>query len=412
MQKINRRQFLGISGLFPLLSGVEAGTPSKTGARLFFTSQGKTAIINADGSGLHYFDFEQPGQATWQPVAFFPDGEHVLLLSMEPRRDGPGKPFSEYYTQTPTHIWKFNLHNKQLTELATRERMAVFYTPSMLLPGDRMLVQVSKNKVAQIFNMKLDGSDAFPFTQPEDGDPYGLSMSPDGSKLAFHMATREGYQIFTSDTDGRNRKKIIGNPGHLYFGTSWSPDGRWILYVDCHQSTDPGHDWADVCISAADGSEHRVLTSNQAMWFASSYGNENMHGNGSNVAAWTKDGAIIFPRRSPGAIIPWQYNAGRVDTDHFNRDFKPEEAKGTVEICRLNVESGNIKAISKPGEGVWDFRCSQSPDGKHIVFCRAQTGSMPSIWVMDSNGENARKLTDGFNNLGADQPRWLPLQQQ
>ena len=31
--------------------------------------------------------------ATWQPVDFFSDGHRVLFLSMEPRRDGPGRSF-------------------------------------------------------------------------------------------------------------------------------------------------------------------------------------------------------------------------------------------------------------------------------------------------------------------------------
>lgn len=410
MKQMNRRQFLGLSGLLPLLSGFGFNYPGKSAARLFFTSQGKTAMINADGSGLHYFEFNQTGQVTWQPAGFFSDGEHLLLLSMEQRRDGPGRPFSEYYTQTPTHIWQYNLHTRKLTELATQERMAVFYTPALLLNDNRMLVQVSKKNVTQIFNMKLDGGDAKPFTQPNEGVPYGFSVNPAGDKVAFHIAGAEGYQIFTSNTDGSDRKKIMGNGGHLYFGTSWSPDGKWILYVDCHETKDRGHDWADVCISSADGGEHRILTKEQAMWFASSYGNETAHGNGSNVPAWTKDGHIIFPRRLPGSKVPWQYNAGRVDTDHFNRDYKPGEAIGGVEICRLNIETGAMQPLTKPGEGIWDFRASESPDGKHIAFCRAQTGAMPSVWVMDADGGNERKLTDGFENKGADQPRWMPLQ--
>ena len=40
--------------------------------RLFFTSQGKTALVNADGSGLRYLEFDKPGQATWQPGGIFP----------------------------------------------------------------------------------------------------------------------------------------------------------------------------------------------------------------------------------------------------------------------------------------------------------------------------------------------------
>src|SRR5262245_33323967 len=86
-------------------------------ARLFLTSQGKTAVMNADGSGLRYFDFHVPNQATWQPGPFLSDGRRVVFLSMEPRRDGPGRAFEEYYTQTPTHLWLYDLDRHSLTEI-------------------------------------------------------------------------------------------------------------------------------------------------------------------------------------------------------------------------------------------------------------------------------------------------------
>ena len=77
--------------------------------QLLFTSQGKTGMINSNGNGLRYFEFDVPNQATWQPGPLFSDGKRIVFLSMEPRRDGPGKPFEEYYTQTPTHIWAHDL---------------------------------------------------------------------------------------------------------------------------------------------------------------------------------------------------------------------------------------------------------------------------------------------------------------
>ena len=36
--------------------------------RLFFTSQGRTAVINADGSELFYFDFQVPDHPRWLPT--------------------------------------------------------------------------------------------------------------------------------------------------------------------------------------------------------------------------------------------------------------------------------------------------------------------------------------------------------
>lgn len=377
-------------------------------ARLLFTSAGKTAMINADGSGLRWFDFNVPDQATWQPGQFFADGRRVIFLSMEPRRDGPGRPFEEYYTQTPTHIWAHDLVSGSLTELATRERKAVFYTPALLLEDRRLLVQVVKDRVGQIWSMNLDGSDAHPFTQAGEGLPYGLSASPDGRRVAFHLASPQGYQVWTSDADGGNRQLVAAHPDHLYFGTSWSPDGQWILYQDCIFKADPGHDGSDVCIGRADGSEHRVLTRDQAMWFAATYGSPENRGGGSNQPVWTRDGKILFPRRLPGSKVPWEFQAQRPDVDHFNRDYKPELARGGTEICRLVPGDGSITPLHRNDPPVWDFRASESPDGKQIVFCRAATGQAPAIWVMNADGSQQRELTRGFEDRGADHPRWVP----
>jgi len=409
------RVFLTAAALGRVAMGASSGTLGSNRqtdvplpSRFLFVSQGKTAMMNADGTGLRVFDFNVPNQATWQPGGFFADGRRLLFLSMEPRRDGPGRPFEEYYTKTPTHIWVYDLKRDSLAEIATRNRMAVFYTPALLVSDDRLLVQVVRDKVGQIFSMNLDGTDAQEFTRAGEGFPYGLSLSPDGNRVAFHLACAGGYQVWTSDVNGSNRVRVAAAPGHIYFGTSWSPDGKWVLYVDCLPDKDPGHDWADVCIGRADGSEHRVLTSGQAMWFGATYGNPKTRGGGSNVPAWTHDGRILFPRRLPGSKVAWEYQPQRPDVDHFNRDYKPELAHGGTEICLLDPRDRSVRVLTRSEPPVWDFRASESPDGRYIVFCRAKTGGVPAISMMDSDGRNPRMLTKGLDGAGADHPRWLP----
>jgi WD40-like Beta Propeller Repeat len=373
--------------------------------RLLFTSQGKTGIVNVDGGGLRYFDFNKPGQATWQPSGVFNDGRRVIFLSMEPRRDGPGRPFAEYYTQTPTHLWIHDIESGGLEEICTKDRLAPFVTPALLLDDDRLLVQVVRKNVGQIFSVRLDGSDPRELTRAGEGLPYGLSLSPNGRRVAFHLASPEGYQVWTSDVDGSNRTLLAAKPGHLYFGTSWSPDGRWVVYVDCVPASDPGHDWADVCVGRP--GEHKVLTSGGAMWFAATYGDPKTRGGGSNVPAWTRDGCILFPRKLPGSKVAWEYQPQRPDVDHFNRDYKPEFARGGAEICRLDPRDGRVTVLKRSDPPVWDFRASESPGGAHVVFCRAKVGEAPAIWVMDADGKNPRRITQGIDDRGADHPRWL-----
>ena len=409
---INRRDFLKATAVTPLIAASGCHTLSNSPPlhqqRFFFTSQGKTAMMNADGSGLRYLSFDVPNQATWQPSVFFPDGHRVLMLSMEPRRDGPGKPFSEYYHKTPTHIWIHDLDSDSLTEIATKERIAPFYTPQILLKDGRLLVQVIQDKGPQTFNINLDGSDPRAFTQLGEGMPYGMSLSPDGRRVAYHLAGPRGYEIQTCNVDGSHRTFVAQGGGHLYFAPRWSPDGDWLIFQDCHAGTDPGHDWSDLVLSRPDGSEQRLLTQGQSLWFGASYGSPKTRGGGSNVPIWSKDGSILFSRRLPDSKVPWEYQKDRVDVDHFNRDYKPELARGGTEICRMSPNTGVVHRMTQSDPPVWDFRQVESSDGKHILFCRAETGGAPALWIADSKGNHQRLLTRGVDNLGADHPRWIP----
>jgi TolB protein len=386
---------------------VKAPTPPRSKQRLFFTSKGRTFVIGADGAGPRALEVERPGQVTWQPAGFLEDGR-VLMLSMEARRDGPGRPFDEYYHQTPTHVWAHDLDAGSLEELATRDRVAAFYAPQLVLAGGRILMQVIPKRPGQILNMNLDGSDAQEFTGLDEGLPYGMSLSPDGTRVAFHLAGPHGYQIWTSDARGRDRVLVAADPEMLFFGPTWSPDGRWLAYQGCRFRTDPGHDWADICVGRPEGKDHRQLTQGGAMWFGATYGNPANRGGGSNVPAWTRDGRILFPRRIPGSRVAWEFQAGRPDTDHFNRDFKPSEARGGTQICALDPASGGVQVLTDGGEGVWDFRCTESPDGELVAFCRARTGEVPELKVMARDGSAMRSLSRGMEGAGADHPRWVP----
>lgn len=409
---IPRRRFLGrILATSPLLLGASCAHRQRDPRplpRLAFVNRGRTELIGADGSFRRPLAFDVPNQATWQPTAFFSDGRRVLLLSMEPRRDGPGRPFEEFYTQTPTHLWTFDLESGALVEVAHRDRLAVFYTPQLLLNDGRLLVQVVRGRVGQVYNMNLDGSDARPFTEEGEGLPYGFSAMPGGNRIAFHLASPRGYEIWTSNPWGRDRIRVAGDPGHLYFGPQWSPDGEWLAYADCLPADDPGHDWCDVRVGRPDGRETRALTTGQAMWFAATYGNTRHHGGGSNVVAWTRDGRLLIPRRIPGSRVPWPFQANRPDTDHFNRDFQPDAARGGTWIDRIDPRTGDSESVTEPTSGVWDFRCSESDDGRWIAFCRCVTGGLPSLWVRSTRAGAAREIAADPEGTGTDHPRWLP----
>jgi TolB protein len=144
------------------------------------------------------------------------------------------------------------------------------------------------------------------------------------------------------------------------------------------------------------------------MWFAATYGGQETRGGGSNVPAWTGDGRILFPRRLPGSRVAWEYRPDRPDVDHWNRDFKPELARGGTEICRLDPRNGSVERLTRSDPPAWDFRASESPGGRRIAFCRAATGDVPTLWTVDPRGAEPRLVSRGIDGKGADHPRWLP----
>jgi Tol biopolymer transport system component len=110
----------------------------------------------------------------------------------------------------------------------------------------------------------------------------------------------------------------------------------------------------------------------------------------------------------PDSRTAWEFQPQRPDVDHFNRDFKPERARGGTEICRLDPKSGKIMRLTHSEPPVWDFRAVESADGRKIAFCRAATGGPSAIWVMDADGANPQMITSGVDGRGADHPKWLP----
>ena len=410
-------------------------------SRILFNSHGRLGVIDLDATGptagtddsagpahldaittkagvrVWYPVLDVPGMASWGWGPVFEDRRRVILSSYEPGKAWEGN--------VRVHLWIYDLEeDRLLKEIALKNRPAPFMGCTHILPGEERLVTnpIIDGK-QRIWTMDLDGSDPKEITGAEDGFVYCVQISPDGRRFAYHATFLEGrdsYCVFVSDLDGGNRVEVAGAQGHLYFGPMWSPDGKWLIYQDCHYPDDPGHDWADLCLGSPDGPEgpegpdgpygatHRKVTTGQRQWFATSYGNPDSRGGGSNIAQWTPDGKrVTYTRAEPGSRTAWPYQPQRPDTDHFNRDYYPEEARGGTAICLLDPFTGEESEFIQFEERVWNFRSAWSPDGAQFAFCRAEVGSPSGIWLVDADGGNARMLTDGYDHLGADHPVWV-----
>ena len=397
-------------------------------SRILFNAHGRLGVVDLDASAARagaevppgvadpgirvwYPRPDIPGMVSWSWGPVFDDNRRVILSAYEPGKAWEGN--------VRVHLWIYDLEeDRLLEEIALKNRPAPFMGCTHILPGeDRIVVNPIINGKQRIWTMDLDGSDPREITDAKDGFVYGVQISPDGNRFAYHatmLKGRDSYCIFVSDLDGGNRVEVAAAQGHLYFGPTWSPDGRWLIFQDCRYPDDPGHDWADLCLGSpdgaggGDGSGHRQVTTGQRQWFATSHGNPESRGGGSNMAQWTPDGKrVTYTRAEPGSRTAWPYQAQIPDTDHFNRDYCPEEARGGTAICLLDPFTGVESEFIRSEPRVWNFRSAWSPDGALFAFCRAEVGSPSGIWLVDADGGNARKLTDGFKHRGADHPVWV-----
>jgi Tol biopolymer transport system component len=377
---------------------------------LVYHSHGRIGLITPDGEDEHYLAFDVAGQASWQFRFLFPDGRRALLASQEP----PRNPHARFDAEdggafARTHQWLYEFGTGRLSEVPLASRLEVV----ALLPGaDRFLVCGAMAEGTEILTLALDGSD------PESvyrgsGFAYGASLSPEGGRVAYHITGvpgRPGYEIYVVDIQTKEPLLLASDPDYLHFGPLWSPDGQWLLYQRCACRSDPGHDRSDLCISRADGTEHRVLTSGQSHWFCTSYGSPATRGNGSNIPTWSPDGkAVTYTRCLPGARSAWEFQADRPDVDHFNRAYKPELARGGTQICLIDPTSAVVTVLTHDDPPIWNWRTAWSPDARHIAFARAAVGDSPELCVMDADGGKQRFLTRGIDDQGADFPQWVSL---
>jgi TolB protein len=362
--------------------------------------------LGAEG-GLRLFDFGHPTHMGWGAYDFAPDGR-ALLLSIETDQSWKTESFYVYYPRSRTHLWLCDLETGGLEEIATGPRPAPFCAPCALLPGSSGLLATFSIAGKEVLHrMELDGSHPVALTG-RDEYVYGVSLSLDGGRVAFHA----NYQIHTMRLDGTGRTLVSKLPGKLCFGTSWSPDGEWVLYQVCDSEADPAHDWSSIWIGRPDGSENLQLTGEAEAWFGASYGPPDNPRSGSIMPRWAPDGSgILYARRQPSSKVPWEFQPQRPDTTHFNRDFRPELAQGGTQICLLDPQRRNSTPLTPSQPSTWELRPEWSPDSSQILFVRAPVGQLPALWAMDRDGGALRQLTDA-QGRGADFPRWVPGQRR
>jgi Tol biopolymer transport system component len=270
----------------------------------------------------------------------------------------------------------------------------------------------------------------------EDTQPV---WSPDGRHIAFFRHGEHEDGIYIIPALGGPERKLTASHGEA--GLDWSPDGKYLAYVDRR----PNQRTPTIFLLAVDNpDDKRPLTASAGqaedfnprfspdgrtvaflrfadqiardIFLVRTAGGEPKRLTFDNVIIrgldWTPDGAyIVFSSdRLSGEGRPWKVAAvggqpeplplgqGGAYDPALSRDgrrlaYTQTETNSNVwryELPRLTGRSAPpTKLIASTGA---NFDPRYSPDGKRIVFVSTRSGSR-EVWVCDSDASNPRQLT-------------------
>jgi serine/threonine protein kinase/Tol biopolymer transport system component len=184
------------------------------------------------------------------------------------------------------------------------------------------------------------------------GLEYHAAFSPDGKQVAFSWdgGTGGNADIYIKLIGVGKPVQLTRNPAEEGF-PAWSPDGRFIAFQRRNQ------DKQDIFIVPALGGSERPLGTVDTL-----------------KLAWSPDGKWLA--------------AGDTQT----------EAKEKA-IVLISVETGEKQPLTHTPAGFSDSAPAFSPDGKQVVFVRASISTADELYLVSSQGGEARQLTTGSRRI-------------
>jgi eukaryotic-like serine/threonine-protein kinase len=227
-----------------------------------------------------------------------------------------------------------------------------------------------------------------------------VTLSPDGSQLAFVRSSEPGSVLMLANADGSGARELAHGDGPTVFanlsinGLAWSPDGTSIA---CPMMTNVGPLHMTVTnVKVADGS---MTTIGSRQWFMIGQVGWVQNGSGLVLAAQEK-----MPPASTSQIWLLSYPGGEAqrltnDSNFYGgisltADTKTLITARSVQVSNISIVSGfpenQVSAVAaSKNKGIGGL--VSTADGR-LIYSSAETGT-PEIWSMDPDGNNPRQLT-------------------
>ncbi len=406
--------------------------------RRTLADNGRNPVWSPDGSRIAYVG--DPGI-----YVIDPDGTNRKQLTSDERDQGPvWSPDSTRiaYSHGVTDPGIF------VTELdGSGQRVLTWHghDPSWS-PDGTQVAYVGSDEV-EFLVMNADGGNVQPLaslTADTTDDPELKTLreiveraawSPDGSRIAYN----DGRSLYLIEADGTNRQYLAAGACGWVPTPLWSPDGRYLTYVQDHSTIviiDPDNSTRTLIYDAdrpawsPDSSRLAYTNSGSHGIFVSGPGGENQKQIASgpiSSIAWSSDSTLLaytYDWKSIYVIsADGHYNREVATPERDPRDLQwlPDGSRlvynDGINFYLVDVNTGTQQKITD--HRFWFAGSVLSPDGTRMVYGHATSyiygdygGSRSDtielepghgIWIMGFDGENPEQLTTGLDS----KPVWI-----
>lgn len=146
----------------------------------------------------------------------------------KPRLGPDGRTLFIQIDDPEASVWSYSIERGTLTRLTTS---GVSYGPVPSPDGTRVAYEATRNGVAGILIVRIDGSDEQRLTSTKRLH-LASSWSPDGKTLAVTSSAESGFlEVLLVDVDGDHTARTFIQGPFNAGGARFSPDAKWIAYV-------------------------------------------------------------------------------------------------------------------------------------------------------------------------------------
>ncbi|MCR4339037.1 MAG: hypothetical protein NUW01_04020 [Gemmatimonadaceae bacterium] len=230
--------------------------------------------------------------------------------------------------------------------------------------------------------------------------PYYAVPSPAGTHIAYQVVDGDRHTVWLADSAGRNARQLTMEGFESISPTSWSPDGRELLYVSRRTGT------ADIWVIPIDGKPARQLTRDVRNDFYGSWSSDGtwvafVSERGRQTDVWVVPAAGGIERRITDTPAQ-EYTPARWRPGTHELTFVAEHAQSSV--WAIDLANGTERRLTPDSIRVGAFFIS--PDGRQVVYTIVRGGGIHDLVVMPLAGGGSRVLLAGGGTVI--QPRWSP----